>query len=125
MDDQEHTSDSPIQRPPEFVEAVYQLHRALWALATDEADNAQATLAEMTNYAHLVRQLLEARERVRRASTVRVARPAPAPASARRAENLAAERLRNAGRRLEDVIQGQRHAADVIGDIYRRFDEAG
>ena len=26
---------------------------------------------------------------------------------------------------LDDVIQGQRHAADVIGDINRRFDEAG
>ena len=68
-----------------------------------------------------VGQLIEARERVRRASTVRVARPAPAP----RAENPAAERLRDAGKRLDDVISGQRHAADVIGDINRRFDEAG
>ena len=75
----------------------------------------------MTNYARLVLQLLEARDRVRRASTVRIARPAPAP----RAKDPAAERLRDAGRRLDDVIQGQRHAADVIGDINRRFDEAG
>src|SRR6476646_9231680 len=60
-----------------------------------EADNPDETLAEMTRYALSVRQLLEARERVRRASTVRVARPAPAPA----AKELAAERLRDAGRR--------------------------
>ena len=121
VEDQRGTAGAPHQRPPEFAEAVYQLHRALWALATDEGDNAQATLAEMTRYARLYRQLLDARERVRRASTVRVARPAPAPT----AKDLAAERLRDAGMRLEDVIQGQRHAADVIGDINRRFDEAG
>jgi len=121
VDDQRRTAGVSRQRPPEFAEAVYQLHRALWALATDADDNAQATLAEMTSYARLVGQLLEARERVRRASTVRVARPAPAP----RAENPAAERLRDAGKRLDDVISGQRHAADVIGDINRRFDEAG
>ncbi|HEY5148888.1 MAG TPA: hypothetical protein VIJ23_03525 [Mycobacterium sp.] len=121
VDDRRRTAGVPDQRPPEFAEAVYQLHRALWALATDGGDNAQATLAEMTNYARLVGQLLEARERVRRASTVRVARPAPAA----RAENLAAERLRDAARRLNDAIQGQRHAADVVGDINRRFDEAG
>jgi len=35
----------------------------LWALATDEGNNAEATLAEMTRYARLVRQFLEARER--------------------------------------------------------------
>jgi len=121
VDDQRRTAGVPHQRPSEFAEAVYQLHRALWALATDAGGNAQATLAEMTSYARLVGQLLEARERVRRASTVRVARPAPAP----RAENPAAERLRDAGKRLDDVISGQRHAADVIGDINRRFDEAG
>jgi len=119
--DQRRTAGVPDQRPPEFAEAVYQLHRALWALATDEVDNAQTTLAEMTNYARLVGQLLEASELVRRASTVRVARPAPAAD----AKDPAAERLRDAGRRLEDAIQGQRHAADVIGDINRRFDEAG
>jgi hypothetical protein len=111
----------PEQRPPEFTEAVYQLHRALWALAIDGGDNTRATLAAMTNYAGLVRQLLEARDRVRRASTVRVARPAPAPA----ADDCAAERLREAGRRLSDAIGGQKHAADVIGDINRRFGEAG
>jgi hypothetical protein len=110
-----------VQRPPEFTEAVYQLHRALWALAIGGGDNVRATLDEMTNYASLVRQLLEARDRVRRASTVRVARPASAPA----AKDPAAERLRDAGRRLNDAIGGQRHAADVIGDINRRFDEAG
>ena len=88
----------------------------------DRADDAQATLAEMTELrAVWSSQLIEARERVRRASTVRVARPAPAA----RAKDPAAERLRDAGRRLEDVISGQRHAADVIGDINRRFDEAG
>jgi hypothetical protein len=114
-------SGIPEQRPPEVTEAVYQLHRALWALATGGGDNARATLAEMTNYAGLVRQLLEARDRVRRASTVRVARPAPAPG----ANDSAAERLRDAGRRLDDAIGGQRHAADVIGDINRRFDDAG
>jgi hypothetical protein len=120
VEDQGRTMDVADQRPPEFVEAVNQLHRALWALAIDEGDNAQATLAEMTRYARLVRQFLEARERVRRASTVGIARPVPAPA----ARDHAAERLRDAGSRLEDVIQGQRHAADVIGDINRRFDEA-
>jgi hypothetical protein len=119
--DPRQTNGTAHQRPPHYTEAVYQLHRALSALATDEGDNAQATLAEMTSYARLVRQLLEARERVRRASTVRVARPAPAPG----AEDPAAERLRDAARRHEDAIQGQRHAADVIGDINRRFDEAG
>ena len=87
------------QRPPEFAEAVYQLHRALWALATDEGDNAQATLAEMTRYARLVRQLLEARERVRRASTVRVARPAPAPARERSCGGASPGRRQAARRR--------------------------
>ncbi len=100
--DPRQTNGTAEQRPPEFTEAVYQLHRALWSLATDGGDNPQATLAEMTRYARLFRQLLETHERVRRASTVR-----------------------DAGRRLEDVIQGQRHAADVIGDINRRFDEHG
>jgi hypothetical protein len=65
--------------------------------------------------------LLEAHDPVRRASTVRIRRPAPAP----RAKDSAAERLRDAGRRLDFAIQGERHAADVIGDINRRFDEAG
>ena len=121
VEDKRRTAGVPGERPSEFAEAVYQLHRALWALATDEGNNAEATLAEMTRYARLVRQLLEARERVRRESTIRVARPAPAPG----AKDQAAERLRDAGRRLEDAIQGQRHAAVVIGDINRRFDEAG
>ena len=119
--DPRQTLNIPEQRPPEFAEAVYQLHRALWALAAEGADNTQATLAEMTNYASLVLQLLEACERVRRASTVRVPRPVPTPA----AQDPAAERLRDAGRRLNDAIRGQRHAADVVGDINRRFDEAG
>ena len=121
VDDQRRTAGVPDQRPPEFAEAVYQLHRALWALATDADDNAQATLAEMTSYARLVRQLLEARERVRRASTVRVARPAPAPARGKSCGGASPGRRQTTRRRH----QGQRHAADVIGDINRRFDEAG
>ena len=35
------------------------------------------------------------------------------------------ERLRDAARRLDEVIDAQRHAADVIGDINWRFDETG
>jgi hypothetical protein len=73
----------------------------------------------MTEYAGLVLQLIDARERVRRASAVRVAPAAPPP----RVTEPVAERLREAGRRLDDAIKGQRHAANVIGDINRRFDE--
>ena len=70
---------TPAERPPEFVEAVDELHRALWALATGRADDARGTLAAMTDYAGLVLQFLDARERVQRASTVRVAPPAGRP----------------------------------------------
>ncbi len=118
---QHSKSGIPAHHEPQFPEAVYQLHRALWALATGQADDAGGTLSEMTNYANLVLQLIDARERVRRASTVRVPRPAPPP----RAKDPAVNRLRDAARRLEDTIQCQRHAASVIGDINRRFDEAG
>jgi hypothetical protein len=75
----------------------------------------------MTEYAGRVVELIEAGDRVRRASVVRVARPARPS----RGADPAAERLRDAARRLEEVIDAQRHAADVIGDINRRFDEMG
>ena len=109
------------QRPPEFAEAVYQLHRALWALATDGGDNAQATLAEMTRYARLFCSC----SRPASGSGGRAPSGSRGPRRRPRGKDPAAERLRDAGRRLEDVIQGHRHAADVMGDINRRFDEAG
>ena len=120
-EEQRRTGGIPAGQPAEFGEAVYQLHRALWALATGRADHPQALLTGMTDYAGQVLQLIDARERIQRASTVRVAPPAPRP----RVAEPAAERLRDAGRRLDDAIKGQRHAASVIDDINRRFDETG
>src|SRR5664279_2950432 len=67
----------PVGQPPEFCEAAYQLRRTLWALATDRADDPRAALAGMSHYASSVLELIEARERVRRADAVLVAPPAP------------------------------------------------
>ncbi|MGS0685098.1 hypothetical protein ACVBEQ_08095 [Nakamurella sp. GG22] len=107
--------------PPEFGEAIDELHHALWALATGRADDPPGTIAAMTDYARLVLQLLDAREQVQRASTVRVAPPADRST----VREPAVERLREAAKRLEDAIEGQRHAATVVGDVNRRFDEPG
>jgi hypothetical protein len=75
----------------------------------------------MSDYATLVLELIEARERVRRASAVRVAPPtAPPPV-----KEPTSARLRDAARRLQDAIKGQRHAASVLDDINRRYDEPG
>jgi hypothetical protein len=115
------SAGSSAEEPPEFAEAVYELHRALWALATGRADDPRATLAGMSDYAKLVRELIEARECVRRASAVRVA-PPPAPPMVK---EPASARLRDAARRLDDAIKGQRHAASVLDDINRRYDETG
>ena len=115
------SGETPDDQPPEFRDAEYQLCRGLWALAAGGADNPRATLTAMTEYAKRVNELIEARDRVRRASVIRVA----PPAMPNRAADPAAERLRHAARRLDEVIDAQRHAADVIGDINRRFDEAG
>ena len=94
---------------------------ALWALATGRADDPRATLAGMSGYAGLVLELIDARERVRRASAVRVAPPtAPPPV-----KEPASARLRDAASRLEDAIAGERHAASVLDDINRRYDESG
>ena len=112
---------TPAERQAEFREAVDQLHRALWSLANNDSDDARATLAAMTEHADLVLQLLRARERVVRASTVRVAPPAPDT----RPKEPAAERLRTAAIRLHDAASSQRDAAVVIDDINRRFDETG
>jgi hypothetical protein len=114
-------SRAPLEWPEEFREAVLQLHRALWTLANNKAGDARATLNAMTEYADQVRQLIDARERVTRASTVRVAPPAPST----RAKEPAAQRLQQAGSRLHDVIISQRDAATVIDDINRRYDETG
>ena len=118
--DRKTSGSTPAERPPELVEAVAELHRALWALATGRADDARGTLAAMTDYAGLVLQFLEARECVHRASTVRVAPPAGRPM----VREPVAQRLQDAAIRLEDAIHGQRHAATVVGDINRQFDEA-
>ena len=115
------TSGTQLERPEEFQEAILQLHRALWTLANNDSDDARSTLAAITEYADLVLQLINARERVARASTVRVAPPAPES----RATEPAAERLREAGTRLQDVINSQRDAATAIDDINRRYDETG
>jgi len=112
---------TPIERPEEFREAADQLHRALWTLANNKADDACATLVAMTDYAEQVLQLIDARDRVARASTVRVA----PPATVSRPKEPAAERLRAAGTRLQDAINSQRDAASVIDDINRRYDETG
>ncbi|HEY5844308.1 MAG TPA: hypothetical protein VIU87_23125 [Mycobacterium sp.] len=112
---------TPHDQPPEFRDAEYQLRRGLWALAAGGADNPRATLTAMTEYAKRVLELMDARDRVRRASVIRVA----PPARPTRGADPAAARLRDAARRLEEVVGAQRHAADVIGDINRRFDEAG
>lgn len=120
-EEQRPATDTLSDQAPEFADAGFELHRGLWALATGRAFDARATLTEMIHYADLVLQLIEAHERVRRASAVRIAGPAPAP----RATDPAAERLRDAARRLNDAISGQRHAADVIGDINSRLHETG
>ena len=109
----------PVDRPDEFPEAVHQLHRALWSMATGRADDPQATLTGMTDYARSVLELIEARDSVRRVSRIRV----PPPARPRRDTEPSAERLREAAARLDDAIKGQRHAASVIDDINRRFDQ--
>ena len=119
--DQRRSTGRSAEEPPEFAEADYELHRALWALATGRADDPRATLAGMTDYAGLVLELIEARERVQRASAVRVS-PPPAPPTVK---EPASARLRDAARRLEDAIKGQRHAASVLDDINRRYDETG
>jgi hypothetical protein len=106
-------------KPPEFRDADYQLRRGLWALAAGQSDNPRNTLTAMTEYAARVVELIDARDRVRRASVVHVA----PPARPNRGADPAVERLRDAARRLDEVIDAQRHAADVIGDINRRFDE--
>jgi len=110
-----------LDQPPELGDAEYQLRRGLWALAAGRADDPRATLTAMTEYACRVLELIDARDRVRRASVIRVA----PPTRPKRATDPAAERLRDAARRLDEVIDAERHAADVIGDINRRFDETG
>ncbi len=120
-EEQRLSAGSSVDEPPEFAEAVYELHRALWALATGRADDPRATLAGMTEYAELVLELIEARQRVRRASTVRVASPTAPPT----VKEPTSARLRDAASRLEDAIKGQRHAASVLDDINRRYDEPG
>ena len=119
--EQRRGTGSSVDEPPEFAEAVYELRRALWALATGRADDPRATLAGMSGYAGLVLELIDARERVRRASAVRVAPPtAPPPV-----KEPASARLRDAASRLEDAIAGERHAASVLDDINRRYDQSG
>jgi len=120
-EDQRRSAGTSADEPPEFAEAVYELRRALWALATGRADDPRATLAGMSGYAELVLELIEARERVRRASAVRVAPPTAPPT----VKEPASTRLRDAASRLEDAIKGQRHAASVLDDINRRYDEPG
>jgi hypothetical protein len=73
----------------------------------------------MTDYARSVLELVEAHDSVRRASRIRV----PPPARPRRDTEPSAARLRKAAARLDDAIKGQRHAASVIDDINRRFDQ--
>ena len=68
--------ETPDDQPPEFRDAEYQLRRGLWALAAGGADNPRATLTAMTEYAARVVELIDARDRVRRASVIRVAPPA-------------------------------------------------
>ena len=119
--EQRRGTGSSADEPPEFAEAVYELRRALWALATGRADDPRATLAGMTGYAGLVLELIDARERVRRASAVRVAPPTAPPT----VKEPTSARLRDAASRLEDAIKGQRHAASVLDDINRRHDESG
>jgi hypothetical protein len=118
-EERRHKAGIPVDRPDEFPEAVHQLHRALWALATGRADDPQATLSGMTDYARSVLELIKARDSVRRASRIRV----PPPAQSRRDTEPSAARLREAAARLDDAIKGQRHAARVIDDINRRFDQ--
>jgi hypothetical protein len=120
-EDQRRSTGSSAEEPPEFGEAVSELRRALWALATGRADDPRATLAGMSGLAALVLELIEARERVRRASAVRVAPPTTPPP----VKEPASARLRDAASRLEDAIKGQRHAASVLDDINRRYDETG
>ena len=118
---QRKTRETPGDLGSEFRDAEHQLRRGLWALAAGQPDDPRATLTAMTEYAARVVDLIETRDRVRRASVVRVAPPARPKSGA----DPAAERLRDAARRLDEVIDAQRHAADVIGDINRRFDETG
>jgi len=120
-EDQRRSAGTSADEPPEFAEAVYELRRALWALATGRADDPRATLAGMSGCAELVLELIEARERVRRASTVRVVPPTAPPT----VKEPASARLRDAASQLEDAIKGQRHAASVLDDINRRYDESG
>ena len=115
------SGDTADDQPPESRDAGFQLRRGLWVLAVGQSDDPRATLTAMTEYAKRVLELIDARDRVRRASVIRVA----PPARPSRGADPAAERLRDAARRLDDVIDAQRHAADVIGDINRRFDETG
>jgi len=119
--EQRKTRKTPGDLATEFRDAEHQLRRGLWALAAGQPDDPRATLTAMTEYAARVVDLIETRDRVRRASVVRVA-PSARPTSG---ADPAAERLRDAARRLDEVIDAQRHAADVIGDINRRFDETG
>ena len=118
---QRKTRETPGDLASELRDAEYQLRRGLWALAAGQPDSSRATLTAMTEYAARVVDLIEARDRVRRASVVRVA-PSARPKSG---ADPAAERLREAVRHLDEVIDAQRHAAHVIGDINGRFDETG
>jgi len=117
----QQTLDAPHGQSPELRDAEYQLPADCGRYAAGQADDPRATLTAMTEHAGRVVDLIEAGDRVRRSSVVRVA----PPARPNRGADPAVERLRDASRRLEEVIDAQRHAADVIGDINRRFDEAG
>ena len=119
--DQRLNAGRSAVEPPEFAEVVFELRRALWALAAGRADDPRATLAGMSGLAALVLELIAARERVRRASAVRVVpRTAPPPV-----KEPASARLRDAASRVEDAIAGERHAASVLDDINRRYDDSG
>ena len=81
----------------EFRDAEYQLRRGLWALAGGQPDSPRATLTAMTEHAGRVVELIEARDRVRRATVLRVAPPVRPKCEV----DPAAERLRDAARRLQ------------------------